>query len=243
MNTELRNTCIDTLKHKGPGNACIQCGFRSSIFTKLSDEQFDKLALNKTFANAQKGEIIAKQYSEIKGFIFLRVGLAKLTRLNNDGREQIIGIATPKDFVGLLSIFSSKTYQYNIIAIENSEFCIVDYNLVLELVSTNGDFARTLLEKISQVADLMMETRLELERRQIRGRVAYIICYFANEIYKTTRFDLPVSRREIAELIDMRVENVVRILSEFRRDNIIRIEGTTIEILDQEKLRWIKMHG
>lgn len=41
----------------------------------------------------------------------------------------------------------------------------------------------------------------------------------------------------------MRVENVVRILSELRRDNIIRIEGTTIEILDPEKLKWIKVHG
>jgi len=93
------------------------------------------------------------------------------------------------------------------------------------------------------VADLMMGTRLDLELRQLRGRVAFIICYFGNEVYKSHKFSLPISRREIAELIDMRVENVVRILSEFRRDNIIRIEGTTIEIVDPEKLRWIKMHG
>jgi len=36
---------------------------------------------------------------------------------------------------------------------------------------------------------------------------------------------------------------VVRILSEFRRDRIILIEGTYIEILDKEKLSWAKMHG
>ncbi|HNV52008.1 MAG TPA: helix-turn-helix domain-containing protein, partial [Tenuifilaceae bacterium] len=74
-------------------------------------------------------------------------------------------------------------------------------------------------------------------------RVAFIICYFATEVYGTTKFNLPISRKEIAELIDMRVENVVRILSELQRDNIIRIEGTTIEILDPEKLKWIKVHG
>ncbi|MBC7125106.1 MAG: Crp/Fnr family transcriptional regulator [Bacteroidales bacterium] len=226
-----------------PGNICTECGFRSSVFSKLSDEQLNQLTANKTFHYAKKGETIAKQDSPIKGFIFLRVGLAKLTRVNPDGREQIIGIATPNDFVGLLSIFSSKNYQYNIIAIEDCEYCCVDYNLVINLISTNGDFAKTLLEKISQVADLMMGTRLDLELRQLRGRVAFIICYFGNEVYKSHKFSLPISRREIAELIDMRVENVVRILSEFRRDNIIRIEGTTIEIVDPEKLRWIKMHG
>lgn len=226
-----------------PGNICAECSFRSSIFSKLNNAQLDELTASKTFNFAKKGEIIAKQGGQIKGFIFLRIGLAKLTRVNPDGREQIIGIATPNDFVGLLSIFSSKNYQYNIIAIEDCEYCCVDYDLVMNLISTNGDFAKTLLEKISQVSDLMMGTRLDLELRQLRGRVAFIICYFANEVYKSTKFNLPISRREIAELIDMRVENVVRILSEFRRDNIIKIEGTTIEIVDQEKLRWIKIHG
>ena len=101
----------------------------------------------------------------------------------------------------------------------------------------------TLLEKISQVSDLMMGTRLDLEMRQLRGRVAFILSYLSKEIYKSAKFNLPISRREIAELVDMRVENVVRILSEFRRDNIIRIEGTGIEIVEPEKLEWIKMHG
>jgi len=91
-----------------PGNICAECGFRSSVFSKLTDEQLNQLTANKTFHFAKKGETIAKQDSAIKGFIFLRVGLAKLTRVNPDGREQIIGIATPNDFVGLLSIFSSK---------------------------------------------------------------------------------------------------------------------------------------
>ncbi|MDI3525872.1 MAG: family transcriptional regulator, anaerobic regulatory protein [Tenuifilum sp.] len=226
-----------------PGSKCSECGFRSSVFARLSDDQLDSLTASKTFAFAKKGEVIAKQGEGVKGFIFLRKGLAKLTRENPDGREQIIGIATPNDFVGLLSIFSSKKYQYNIIAIEDCEYCCVDYDMVMDLVSTNGDFAKTLLEKISQVSDLMMGTRLDLELRQLRGRVAFILCYFANEVYKSQKFNLPISRREIAELIDMRVENVVRILSELRRDNVIKIEGTTIEIVNPEKLRWMKEHG
>jgi len=41
----------------------------------------------------------------------------------------------------------------------------------------------------------------------------------------------------------MRVENVVRVLSEFRKDGIIAIEGTQIEIKNLEKLSWISQHG
>lgn len=226
-----------------PSSKCTDCGFRSTVFESLSDNQLDMLTEGKTFNNAKKGTVIAKQDEAIENFIFLRVGLAKLTRTTADGREQIVGIATPKDFVGLLSAFSSKTYQYSIIAIEDSEFCSVNYNTIIDLISNNGIFAKSLLEKICSVSDTLINTRLDLDLRQLRGRVAFIICYFANEVYNSTKFNLPISRKEIAELIDMRVENVVRILSELRRDNIIKIEGTTIEIIDQAKLKWIKVHG
>ncbi|BDX37421.1 transcriptional regulator [Tenuifilaceae bacterium CYCD] len=226
-----------------PSSKCTDCGFRSTVFESLSDNQLDMLTEGKTFNVAKKGTVIAKQDEVIENFIFLRVGLAKLTRTTADGREQIVGIATPKDFVGLLSAFSSKTYQYSIIAIEDSEFCSVNYNTIIDLISNNGIFAKSLLEKICSVSDTLINTRLDLDLRQLRGRVAFIICYFANEVYNSTKFNLPISRKEIAELIDMRVENVVRILSELRRDNIIKIEGTTIEIIDQAKLKWIKVHG
>lgn len=231
------------IKSACPSTKCSDCGFRSSVFASLTEIQLEKLTHGKTFNNAKKGDTIAKQDEIIKGFIFLRVGLAKLTRVTSDGKEQIVGIATPNDFVGLLSIFSSKTYQYSIIAIEDSEFCSVDHNMVMDLIQSNGAFAQSLLEKICRISDVLITTRLDLDLRQLRGRVAFIICYFANEVYGSTKFNLPISRKEIAELIDMRVENVVRILSELRRDNIIRIEGTTIEILDPEKLKWIKVHG
>lgn len=90
---------------------------------------------------------------------------------------------------------------------------------------------------------MLLNTKLDIDNRQLRGRIAFILDLFSKEVYESTKFNLPISRKEIGELIDMRVENVVRILSEFRKDKIIFIEGTTIEILQPEKLEWIKNHG
>ena len=79
--------------------------------------------------------------------------------------------------------------------------------------------------------------------KNLRGRIAYILLLFANDIYKTDAFDLPLSRKEIAQLIDMTTENVIRILSEFRKDEIIRINGKNIEILNKKSLNRISEHG
>lgn len=225
------------------GEGCGECGFRSAVFNCLTNDQIQILSEGKDLIKTEKGETIVSQGEEIKSFAFLRIGLAKLTRTTQDGKEQLVGIARPRDFVGLLSLFSSPVHRYSITTIEDSEFCIVDFSKVMELVKSNGTFAQSLLEKISQVADILLSTRLELNSRQLRGRIAYILCYFAQDVYNNKRFNLPVSRKEIGELIDMRVENVVRILSEFRKDGIIKIEGTTIEVINPEKLNWIKKHG
>ena len=56
-------------------------------------------------------------------------------------------------------------------------------------------------------------------------------------------FELPVSRREIAEYIGMTTENVIRTLSEFRRDKLIRINGKEIEIMDVETMKKISSFG
>lgn len=62
-------------------------------------------------------------------------------------------------------------------------------------------------------------------------------------IYIGHKFNLPISRREIAELINMTTENVIRILSEFRKDKIINIDGKGIEIINLPLLEKISELG
>jgi CRP/FNR family transcriptional regulator len=225
------------------GESCGECDYRSIVFNCLTPDQISFLAQSKELVKIPKGKVVVKEGDNATNFFFLRTGLAKLSRIAPTGKEQIVGIARPKDFVGLLSLFSSKVYQYSITAVDDSEFCVVDLKAVIELIHRNGFFAQNLLEKISQVSDVLIKTRLDLDIRQIRGRVAFILCYFAQEVYDSKSFNLPISRKELGDLIDMRVENVVRVLSEFRKDKIISIEGTTIEVLNPEKLNRIKNYG
>jgi CRP/FNR family transcriptional regulator len=56
-------------------------------------------------------------------------------------------------------------------------------------------------------------------------------------------FDLPVSRKEIADYIGMSTANVIRTLSDFKRDGIIKVFGKTIEIIDINKLEIISKRG
>jgi len=143
----------------------------------------------------------------------------------------------------LLSVFSNTTYSFSLAALEDSSICTIDLSAIKKLIKGNADFALTLLEKMSTMNDQLLHNRLSINLKNLRGRTAYILLMFANEIYNSNKYELPVSRKEIAELIDMRTENVIRILSEFRSDGILRIVGKKIEILDMLRLQQISDFG
>jgi len=220
-------------------STCAQCVYRSWAFNKLTEEQLSEIDKSREEVFYKKGEVICTEGETIGSFLYLQMGLVKLLITEKNEKEHIISIAKPLDFIGLLSIFSNEKHIYTISAIEDSVICQVDLNLIKRLMKKNGDFALDFIEKISKVADDVINTRISISTKQLRGRIAYILLYFAEHIYGKNNYELPVSRKEIAQLIDMSTENVIRILSEFRKDKIISIEGKNIIVHEPDRLRRI----
>lgn len=220
-------------------NNCKECVYRSWAFKNLSTEELKLINDKKIEKFYRKGENICFEGEPINSFMYLQNGLVKLYKTEVNTREHIISIAKPKDFIGLLSIFSNKKHIYSISAIEDSIVCFVDLNIIKDFIEKNGVFALDFFEKISAVSDSVIKTRIDINTRQLRGRIAYILLFFAKHIYTSNKFNLPISRKEIAELIDMSTENVIRVLSEFRKDKLIQIEGKNIEVLDINRLEKI----
>jgi len=218
---------------------CTHCVYRSWAFDKLGQQDLRRIDDHKQEVFYEKGEVICREGEAIKSFLYLRKGLVKLLTTEKNDKQHIISIAKPLDFIGLLSIFSNPLHIYTITALEDSVVCFVDLTLIRDMMRENGEFALDFLEKSSKVADDVIHTRLSINTKQLRGRIAYILLLFANHIYGANDFELPISRKEIAQLIDMSTENVIRILSEFRKDKLIEIEGKFIRVLDPERLQRI----
>ena len=60
-------------------------------------------------------------------------------------------------------------------------------------------------------------------------------CALPMKSIKKSTFDLPISRSEIADLIGMTAENVIRVVSDLRKDGVIEISGKQIKITDSKK--------
>jgi CRP/FNR family transcriptional regulator len=223
--------------------SCASCDFRDVVFSYLNDQSVEDLCDHKTEQFFRKGEIINHEGEKISNFKYLKSGLVKLYRRTPTGEEQVITITRPFEFVSNMSIFSEERYQYSVSALEDSIVCMVKLDFIKELFLKNGGFAMGLLTKISRINDKIISQTLDIRQKNLIGRVAFVLLYFTNEIYKSRVFDLPVSRKEIADYIGMSTANVIRTLSDFKKEGIIRVFGKTIEVVDVGKLEIISKHG
>jgi len=222
---------------------CIGCDFRMAVFESLSEKDINIICETKTEKTFNKGEIIIEEGRHIGEFIYLKEGLIKIFKKGREGKDQIINIAGPLEFVSLLSVFSEEKYNYSIAALERTTVCIINLELIKNLIASNGNFALSIMQRMSKNADRIIIDNMNINKKNLRGRIAYILIFFADKIYHRISFDLPVSRKEIGQIIGMTTENVIRIFSEFRKDGIIKINGKNIEIADKKRLQSVSDHG
>jgi CRP/FNR family transcriptional regulator len=222
---------------------CEKCDVKEMFYEHV-EEQYTEVVCNTKIEKVfKKGDVIIEEGKPIESFIYLKSGLVKLFKHGEDKKGQIIIIAKPFDFVNLLSVFSDTNYNYSVTALEDSITCHLDLDYIKNMIRTNGEFALSIMKKISKVSDTIILESLTVRKKNIHGRVAYILLFFADQIYEDKYFELPLNRREIAEFIGKTTENVIRTLSEFRKDGIIKIFGKFIEIVDKEKLQQISDFG
>lgn len=222
---------------------CANCEFRDVVFANLNDESIMELCNNKEEISYRKGEVINHEGEKITDFKYLKSGLVKLYRRTSTGDEQVITITRPFEFVSNMSIFSEERYKYSVASVEDSVVCTVKLDFIKQLFLKNGGFAMGLLTKISKINDKIINQTLDIRQKNLVGRVAYVLLYFTKDIYNSMVFDLPVSRKEIADYIGMSTANVIRTLSDFKKDGIIKVFGKTIEIVDISKLEIISKRG
>jgi CRP/FNR family transcriptional regulator len=222
---------------------CKTCVYRKILFEELSDDEYEVINRSRREYVFNRGEIIRSEGEPIKSFLYLRKGLVKLYKTDKSGKDQILSINKPTDFINLLSIFSNSNYKYSIAALEETYVCEVELDALLQVIQKNNRFALRILNRISKISDEIIENRFEINQKQVKGRVAHILLFLSDKIYQKETFRMPITRREVGELISMTTENTIRTFSEFKKDGIISLNGKEITINDFDRLQKVNKTG
>jgi len=217
---------------------CSECENRSSCFNELSINELNKISEKKSEIIYKKGEIIIKQNTFASHIYFIKKGLVKIY-LENKKKNLIIEIAGQGAMLGLSSLNYNNKYNFSVSAISDVEACEIDIEFLNTIANNNVGFSSNIITQLNGMLDKLMSKVNCLSQKDLRSRTAELLIDFADNVYKSNKFEIELSRNELAELTNMAVENIVRVLKEFDNLNYISLKGKNIEITDYNKLKEI----
>lgn len=228
---------------KAPLDICADCLFKTICLQSMSEEDFNFLYESTIQKSYQKDEVIFQQGEKSPFLVFLQKGLVKFNYLDTNNKNLILTIVSAPSLLGLANVLNEDINLFSIIAIEDSMGCQIDLNKVKVLAMKNKNFLISLTKLSTDMFRNSIYNVISLAHKQINGRIADILLFLARDIYHSNTFTLSISRQELAEFADCSKENVIKSLRSLNRDNIIRISGKEIEILDIKKLIKISQKG
>jgi CRP-like cAMP-binding protein len=228
---------------KAAVNACTDCKDISCAAAVLDPKQLAIVSSNSRESILMKGEVILHEGSLTSHIIYLKSGLAKEYIKHSGEKEQILQIVKKHTYLGLPSLFGDRINHYSYAALEDCKICYIDINKFNSLVRENGNFAYEILVTTCRDTLSNINRFLHSSQKKIFGRVADAILYFSKVIYENDAFDLPLSRQEFADLINVSRESATRVLIRFKSEGIIDLKGRSIIIRNMDLLEKISEKG
>jgi len=222
---------------------CENCPVQWKGFQHLTRVELHLINENRYEATFKKGEVIIKQGSPASNALFLATGMAKNYYEGINGRNFILGILLPGRLIMGPGAYVNSRYAYSVSALTPLQACFISFDIFRHLVRINGDFAESLVEDISAKALRSHIRMVNLAQKKMPGRLAEVLLYFSDEIFKSDEYEMILSRQELGEMANMVKESVVRILKEMEDSGVISSKSSYIKIVDREKLRQISEKG
>jgi CRP/FNR family transcriptional regulator, polysaccharide utilization system transcription regulator len=221
---------------------CDKCAFETNaVFRFLTRDETDRLNFEKDFRHYKRGDILYNEGNRISGFYCINSGIIKVFKTGVDGKEQIIRFARKGEIIAYRSVLSNEPACTSAKVIEDCQVCFIPSELLIQFVKTNPSFAfeivkltcHELAEANSYITDIAQKT--------VRERVAEVLLSLVGDFGLDDQKYLRISltREELANIVGTATESVIRLLSEFKSDRLIELNGRRIKILDQRGLEKI----
>jgi len=224
-------------------SACTISSTRCECFENLNEEEKKFLEDNKVTVKYKKGEIITKQGSYASHVMSVESGLVKVY-LDDGVNSLVLKILRKGNLLGLSSVNENhSTFQYSAMAYVDTVVEQINITAFRKLLNMNSEFARSVIDILSANSIQINNRFFCLTHKQSYGRLADIILCLADRVFNEEQFELPLSRKELAELSAMSAETVIRMLKKFKEDGLIEMTGKSIKIIDDKRLRSISEKG
>lgn len=207
-------------------------------------KNLETLAMEKKVRTFSPKEHLYREREYANNVFFVEEGKVRLYKVNPDAKVLTLNILNAGDFCGYTAVLKDEHYHESAEAMENTVCRIIPRQDFLDLMFKNRDVASQFIKLMSGNLVEKEKEMLDLAYNTVRKRTADALVKIKERYHGAEdtegEFDFTISREELASMVGTATESVIRMLSEFKKDGLIRIESGKIIIANFEKLRAIK---
>lgn len=185
----------------------------------------------------EKGDTLFREHETAKGVFCLGSGRAKLTKRGQDGREHIVRLAKPGDVLGI-TLFTSETFTTTAVALDEVQACYISKANFIKIFAAHPRFAINLMRSASRDIDEVERRIAGVCQKTARQRVAEILLMLWNRygIDQYQYLDIPLSLKDLANFSCTSCATLSRLLSDFKRKDLIRVKHHKIKLVQLDRL-------
>ena len=215
----------------------------SQCFSFLSPEEMEYLNQRKTQLVYEKGENLFKQGAFAPNVLLVVSGLVRTYIQTGVGKQYNIRLTTSGDYLAFSAVLGESTYSYSAIAMKTSVVCMIDTQVLMELLQKNQEFSMRITSRNCRNEVHLLDLIKNLTYKQMRGKLATTLLYLSSEEFLKEDVYTHLSRQDVANFAAISLESTVKFLKEFEKEEIIQLKGKDIKIINDKMMLDVSKRG
>ena len=219
---------------------CQQCIIREfNSLKSLTKQELIRISTCKDEKIIKRGEVLFNEGEHINGVFCIQSGVCKVSKMSDNGRNQIIHLIKKGDILGERSLINNEVSNLNATAINDMEVCFIPKEEIIKDLQNNSNFSMDILKKMAASLKNADDVIVDMAQKTVKQRLAATLVFLDNKFEKNENGSLNIllTREDIANIIGTATESAIRLLSDFKKKNFIDLKGKEVFILNTTELQ------
>lgn len=218
---------------------CENCIIRGlSALKALEKEELKRISDSKVTKMVKKGDTIFQEGEKLNGVFCVRAGVSKLSKMSDNGKDQIVKIATKGEVLGQRSVITKEKTNLSAVALDDMEVCYIPKKHLEESIDNNPAFTKAILVQMADDLKFADNVIVNMSQKSVKQRIAETLLYLEKKFGEDEKGNIAMtlSRADIANVVGTATEACIRALTQFKKEGLITTSEKKIKIEDRSAL-------
>lgn len=221
-------------------NKCEKCIVKKFTgLQTLTSDQLKGISDGKITRAFKKGDVIFDEGDHLKGIYCVRYGIAKLSKLSTNGKDQIIKFVSNGEVLGQRSVIAQEPANLRAVAVNDMDSCFIPKQIILDNLQNNASFTLELLQNLAHELKEADDVIVNISQKPVKNRIAETLLHLEDSfgVDHDGFMIIQLSREDISNIVGTATESCIRMLSELKKEKLIETSGKRIKIINRNILQ------